>query len=238
MILYVNGDSHAAGAEINNNYTFADDDPTIHNNKDPHPENIVDSFGYLLAKKLNYNFVTNARSGASNDRILRTTKEYLEKNNQNVFVLIGWSTTDRREFFINNEYYSFSPGYTPTNLRLEKEFKKYILSLDFKTQLDQNYYWHEKIYNFHLELNQKNIPHLFFNTFTVFNHDKHPSRETIFYDWNQQMIGPYKDGETYYGWLTDNGYKTVNKNSYHFGADAHKRWADRLYNWLTNYQLL
>ena len=103
MILYVNGDSHAAGAEINNTYAFADDDPIIHNNKNPHPENIVDSFGYLLAKKLDYDFVTDAQSGASNDRILRTTKEYLEKNNRNIFVLIGWSSFDRKTVIVNKK---------------------------------------------------------------------------------------------------------------------------------------
>lgn len=27
-------------------------------------------------------------------------------------------------------------------------------------------------------------------------------------------------------------------NSYCFADDAHKRWADRLYNWLTQHQLL
>jgi hypothetical protein len=110
MILYVNGDSHAAGAEINNTYAFADDDPTIHNNKNPHPENIVNSFGYLLAQKLNYDFVTDARSGASNKRILRTTENFLQ-NHSDVFVLIGWSGFDRTEVKIDGKYYQFSPGF-------------------------------------------------------------------------------------------------------------------------------
>ena len=238
MILYVNGDSHAAGAEINNSYCFAADGPTIHNDKSPHTDNIKLSFGYLLAEKLGHEFVTDAISGASNDRILRTTKEYLAKNNHNVFVLIGWSTTDRKEFLIDGEYHCFSPGYYTNNLKLKHHFKKYILSLDHNTAMKQNYFWHEKIYNFHLELNQNNIPHLFFNTFSVFNSEDHPSYQKIFYNWSQKMIGPYKDNETYYGWLKNNGYNTVHKKSYHFGADAHKRWADRLYNWLTQHQLL
>ena len=225
MLLYVNGDSHAAGMDIHDLGNSC--------------KNTKSSFGYLLAERLGYDFATDALSGASNDRILRTTKDFLKNNSKDIFVLIGWSTTDRREVLINNEYYSFAPGFKKTKDPIvNHEFEQYIMSLDHETVIKQNYYWHKKIYNFHLELQQKNINHLFFNTYSIFNDNEHPDFTKTFYDWNHCMIGPYKDGETYYGWLKDNGYKVVAKNNYHYGADAHKRWADRLYNWLTQYQLL
>ena len=41
MILYVNGDSHTAGAEAVNSHAFAEDDPALyHLGRLPHPENL------------------------------------------------------------------------------------------------------------------------------------------------------------------------------------------------------
>lgn len=228
MILYVNGDSHAAGAEINNTYAFADDDPTIHNNKDPHPENIVDSFGYQLAKKLNYDFVTDARSGASNERIVRTTEEFL-KSNHNVFVLIGWSSFDRTEVKIDSNYYQFSPGFNSKehNKNVQQYYKNYIDSIDVKKNM---YHWHREILNLKRKLDKNNISYLFFNTYQVFNINKRTN-------WQNRYIGAYDTEESYWHWLHNRGYSTVN-HGYHYGADGHKTWADRLYKWLTDHQLL
>jgi hypothetical protein len=228
MILYVNGDSHAAGAEINNSYCFADDDPIIHNNKDPHPKNIINSFGYQLAKKLNHDFVTDARSGASNERILRTTEEFL-KNNQNVFVLIGWSSFDRTEVDIDGDCYQFSPGFNSKehSKKVQQYYKNYIDNVDIKKNM---YCWHKKIVNLKRKLDKNNISYLFFNTYQVLDVD-----ERI--DWQNRYIGAYDTKKSYWHWLHDRGYSTVN-NGYHYGADAHKRWANRLYNWLTHHQLL
>ena len=230
MILYVNGDSHAAGTDIHLEDFFDQHQTKINNLKK--------SFGYLLAEKLGYKFVSDAEAGASNDRIYRTTKQYLEKNSQNVFVLIGWSTTDRKEFLINNKYQSFAPGFRTNDPVLLKEFKKYMLSLDYDTLIKQNHKWHKKIYNFHKELEEKNIPHLFFNTYGVFNNDDDPSYDKIHYDWNQKMIGAYNEDETYYGWLKNKGHKTVRKDNYHYGSDAHQHWAERLNKWLTQHQMV
>ena len=42
MILYVNGDSHTAGAEAVNPYAFAEDDPNLtHLGRLPHPDNLA-----------------------------------------------------------------------------------------------------------------------------------------------------------------------------------------------------
>jgi len=239
MILYSNGDSHAAGAEIND---LRHVPATEFDYLTPHPDNIAHSYGYLLAKKLNLEFATDAQNGASNDRILRTTRDFINNNShKDIFVLIGWSTTDRKEVKIDNEYYSFSPGYRVPNNKnsvLNAEFKKYILALDHQAVTDQNNLWHKQIYKFHQELSNSNIPHLFFNTFSIFNESGKLDHEKIHYNWDHNMIGPYHKHETYYWWIKDQGYNTVSKNSYHYGADAHQRWADFLYNWLTDHQLL
>ena len=48
-MIYINGDSHSAGAEIINDYCFAEDDRRYTAlGKRPHPENIPYTFGYKL----------------------------------------------------------------------------------------------------------------------------------------------------------------------------------------------
>mgnify|MGYP003348292675 CR=1 FL=1 len=49
------------------------------------------------------------------------------------------------------------------------------------------------------------------------------------HDWDGCYIDPYNRSGTYYEWCLANGFKTVNPNSYHFGADAHAAWGEHLY---------
>ncbi len=249
MILYVNGDSHAAGAEINNSYCSANDDPVIHDDRGPHPDNIPDSFGYLLAKQSNCEFKTDARSGCSNDRILRTTRDFLNTNNKDVFVLIGWTTFERKEVIIDGERLCFSPGLVgfsdplvfgvqnlttvKHNYKAVEEYKKYIMSLDNNTIIKNTMLWHKKIYEFHRELSDQNIPHLFFNTYQWFKDiDQQAHR-----NWNNCFIGAYNKEDVYWYWLQSQGFGTVN-HGYHYGAAAHQAWANRLHNWLTDHRML
>ena len=82
MILYANGDSHTYGFSVN-----------------PGSPNFVN----ILAKQINYKEVNHATPGASNDKILRTTLDWL-KNNTPDFVVIGWATWEREEWVIDNKY--------------------------------------------------------------------------------------------------------------------------------------
>ena len=85
MILYVNGDSHTAGAEAVNPHAFAEDDPNlIHLGRLPHPDNLAVSWGKKLSTLLKMAFYCDAESAASNDRIIRTTKEYINNHPQDV----------------------------------------------------------------------------------------------------------------------------------------------------------
>lgn len=231
MILYVNGDSHAAGAEINNTYCFSRDDPKYPGIDQPHPENIPDSFGSVLAKRLGYRLWLDAISGSSNQRILRTTEKFLENNNSDVFLLICWSSFERQEQFIDGKYYQFSPGFDPNNhsQAVIDAYRDYVSSIDHDVE---NNRWHQTIWDFHLDLIKRNIKHLFFNSYMEFIIPKH---ERL--DWENCFIGNYDHQETYWRWLESQGYTTVN-DGYHYGADGHAAWADRLYNWLTDHQLL
>jgi len=218
-MIYINGDSHSAGAEIVNDYCFADDDGRfIALGRRPHPENIPYTFGYKLANALNQPFWLDAESGSSNDRIIRTTKKAISEtiNKQNMFIIIGWSTFEREEWQYKDGYLQVSVG---CKLPEEQEnfFQDWVLNqteeeLDKKTKI-----WHDRIYNFHLELREQNIKHLFFNTYMYFDNIRNKL------DWNNQFINPYSKDETYFQWCKNNGFKTKN-NSYHYGADAHNAY--------------
>ena len=83
MILYVNGDSHSAGTGLNVN----------------------ESYPALLADYLNAQLINQSFSGASNQRILRTTREFLETTRPDV-VVIGWSTWEREEWEHRGNFYN------------------------------------------------------------------------------------------------------------------------------------
>ena len=102
-LLYVNGDSHSAGAEIAGPWCFAEDD-SRHGKlgRVPHPDNLKLSYGQLLADKMNCRLICDAESASSNHRIIRTTlKQLIGLQSMPVvrpdFIVIGWSTWERKE---------------------------------------------------------------------------------------------------------------------------------------------
>lgn len=224
-MIYINGDSHSAGAEIINDYAFANDDPRfLALGRRAHPENIPYTFGYKLATILNQPFFLDAESASSNDRILRTTKEMLDntKDKKNLFIIIGWATFERTEWKYKDGYLQVTASGTDSVPKeMQDDYKKYVSEqtekeLDKKTKL-----WHDKIYDFHLELRNENIKHLFFNTYLYFDViDKQK-------DWHGQFLTPYSVDEVYYYWCKRQGYKTRN-NGYHYGADAHNAYSIHL----------
>jgi len=220
-VIYINGDSHSAGAQIINDYSFAEDDNRYTAlGRRPHPENIPYTFGYKLASALNQPFFLDAESASSNDRIIRTTKKAINEtiNKQNMFIIIGWATFEREEWPYKDGYLQLSASGTDSVPKeFETDYKKWVLNqtkivLDKKTKI-----WHDRIYEFHLELREQNIKHLFFNTYLYFNTIENKL------DWHDQFINPYSQNETYFHWCRNKEFTTRN-NGYHYGADAHNAY--------------
>lgn len=223
MILYVNGDSHSAGAEAVNSHAFAEDDPLYWAlGRKPHPDNERASYGCLIANELNAIFHCDAESASSNDRIIRTTREYLSEFTPDA-IIIGWTSWEREEWLYDNTYWQINaaPHGHDWPKEIQDKHREWVLSVDYnKKRLES----HEKIWRFHNEL--KDIPHLFFNAFSSFHN-------TPFVDWDDSYVHPYDDKYTFRNWLLSQGCKTVNQHSYHFGADAHRKWAQFLLPHLT-----
>ena len=206
MILYVNGDSHSYGHDAGG--------PQF-------------SYGKHLADKLHADFICHAKSGSSNSRIVRTTREYLKTNTPNC-IIIGWSTWEREEWLHNGQYFSVD-GSGCSNLpkELQQQYKNWVITKDHNNLADEQLA-HQEIWNLHLELLEKQIPHLFFNCYlyfeniNIFNQPK--------FDWGDNYLNPY-DTVTYWNYLNGQGFKS--NKWHHFGADAQETWANYLYPYLT-----
>ena len=241
MIVYVNGDSHSAGAEAVNPHAFAEDDPLYWAlGRQPHPDNLRASYGCELANMMYAILECDAESAASNDRIIRTSHDYLSNFPNNAkpdLVVIGWSTWEREEWLHEGTYYQVTAsGTDDVPATLENKYKQWVIDQDHVSRERKLLTWHERIYRFHQDLNLLKIPHLFFNTYSHFapirteqitTHNQNIPHEE--YDWAGSYVDPYDPNLTYYNWCINKGFKTVNPNSYHFSADAHSAWAEYLY---------
>jgi hypothetical protein len=216
LLVYVNGDSHAAAAEAVNGCATAGDDPQYKFLKRlPHPDNIRVSFGQLTADNLHGELYCDAESGASNARILRTTREYIKSNTPDL-IIIGWSTWEREEWLINGEYHQISVG-SKVDSDLEGPYKTWLTNIKSNQQLCESA--QTDIWQLHLELEERQIPHLFFNCFSNLqvNNQK---------DWGSCYIGPYNQTDTYWDWCLAQGFLPT--KYYHFRFDAHMAWANHL----------
>jgi len=244
VILYVNGDSHASAAEAVVPHAWACDDGNLWGSgKEAHPLNDAVSFGRKLSEKLGWQYVNHSQSGGSNQRIIRTTKQWLDQqsNLDDIFVLIQWSTWEREEWLYKDEYYQVNASGTDhVPQPLQEKYKHYIIGIDWTTCTQQA---HRDIWDFHCYLDQLGVRHLFFNANSHFGGlclennlmvpiIKHQQ------NWDKIYISPYDVDQTYNSILVKNGFKMVNPATYHFGADAHCFWADFVLQYLLDNKLI
>ena len=216
MILYVNGDSHTAGAEAVNTHAFAEDDPKyFYLGRAPHPDNLSVSWGKLLSLALKTGFKCDAESASSNTRIIRTTQEYLAKQstNEELLVIIQWSTWEREEWLHDGVYYQVNAsGIDHVPQALQEKYRHYIMGINWQTKTEEA---HNQIWTFHKELEAKGIKHIFFNGNNSFGGIKDKK------DWGTSYVDPYDPKGTFSAKLELAGIQTVAPNSYHYGKDGH-----------------
>ena len=223
MILYVNGDSHTAAAEAVNPHVFACDDGDAEHwrlGRRPHPDNDRVSWGFCLANLFDSAYVNDSESASSNHRIMRTARTWIEYNLaawSDLLVVIQWSTWEREEWLIDGEYYQINAsGIDEVPNSHQDRYRQFVIDVDWLacTQL-----WHDRIWQFHNELKNNGIRHVFFNG------NNHFAGIAQRYDWAHHYVDPYAVSSTYDQILRKNGFHTVNPSSWHFGADAHCFWA-------------
>jgi hypothetical protein len=236
MILYVNGDSHTAAAEAVNPHAFAEDDRRyIYMGRVPHPDNLVASWGYRLGQTLKAVTHIDAESASSNQRIMRTTRDWLGRHRNmlsRVLVLIQWSTWEREEWIIDGTPFQITASGTDDVPESHHDaYKQWVADLNWRSLRSQA---HEKIWQFHLELQDQNIKHIFFNGNNHFG-DIDPDDR---HQWGQCYIDPYDPEMTYDQWLRRHGHDTVAPNSWHFGRSAHEAWSRFMLQYIINNSMI
>jgi len=216
MILFVNGDSHAAAAEAVNPYAFSEDDPALAPlGRTPHPANLAVSWGRRLSETLKAGFHCAAESASSNARILRTTRDWLRQQvtYDDLLVIIQWSTWEREEWLHEGVYYQVgASGMDDVPQALQEKYRNFVIGTDWEIKTQQA---HNEIWALHSELEQQNVKHIFFNG------NNHFALIKDFRDWGISYIGPYDPKFTYDAIIRAGGIDTVAPNSWHFGRDGH-----------------
>jgi hypothetical protein len=235
MILYVNGDSHAAAAEAVNPHAWACDDGLYWGlGQQPHPDNERVSFGCELANWLNAILYLDAQAGGSNARIMRTTQEWISQQTpavlQDTLVVIQWSTWEREEWRHKGGWLQVNASGTdhvPPELR--SRYQEFVAGIDWPACQARA---HHEIYQFHLALQDQNVAHV------MFNGNSHFESESYHYNWHNCYISPYDRTKTYDFVLRQQGFSTVNPDSWHFGPDAHCFWAEHVLHYIKANNLL
>lgn len=216
MILYVNGDSHTAGAEAVNQHTFAEDDNQyFYLGRAPHPDNLSVSWGKLLSLTLHTGFHCDAEGASSNSRILRTTREWIATgpSQEEILIIIQWSTWEREEWEYNGITYQVNgSGIDHIPPEAAERYRNYIIGINWKQKTQEA---HDQIWNFHKELDALKIKHIFFNGNNDFSQIADQK------DWGTSYIGPYDPSQTFDAIMQAGRFQTVAPNSYHYGKDAH-----------------
>jgi len=209
MILYANGDSHSHGVGVKNQSK---------------------TFASLLARSFCFDLINSARNGASNDGIIRTTRNYIV-NNRPDLVIIGWSTWEREEWEHQGQYYNVnSSGHDQLPEPLVTKYKQWVIEQTPETLVEKSQQIHERIYKLHCELEKKQIPHVFFNC--MYNFFEITNQR----NWNHSYIGPYDNDSSYYWYLKKRNF--TSDDWYHFGEEGHHAWADFLIKYIEDNKIL
>ena len=239
MILYINGDSHAAGTDAELSYGWAEDDSQFWDKgKHPHPDNENVSFGAVISELLGCQRINQSQAGGSNPRIIRVTNQWIESNPKllkDTLMLIQWSTWEREEWLHNRQWYQVNAsGIDHVPAELEQRYRQYIMDIDYDACTRNS---HDNIWQFHQYLNQKGIRHLFFNGNSTFSDLKDFSSPDC-KDWNNCYLGPYDRELSYNSMLLANGFAHVDARSGHFDKAAHCFWANYVLQYMLNNQIV
>lgn len=223
MKLYVNGDSHAAAAEAVNQHAFAEDDGQyFYMGRAPHPDNWRVSSARVLGDALKSTVHSDAESASSNQRIRRTTRNWIQRNQRwlpETVILIQWSTWEREEWWIDGRAYQVTAsGIDDVPPDHQDRYRQWVIDVDWDQCRERE---HREIWLLHHELTALGARHVFFNGNNHFG-EIDPRRRL---DWGVSYIGAYDPDFTYDAWLRRHGHTTVSPDSWHFGQAAHAAWA-------------
>lgn len=230
MRYFAMGDSNMIGANTN----------PLHRNYGPR----ADNFFNIVANHFDFKFDCMAKNGASNDHIMRITEQWINNtdcDNKEKFVFIGWSTWERQEYLIDNQYYDID-GWLINNAQgLPAQLQQHMLEM--KKQIDSNpdymdeqaMIWAERIHYFAQSLEARGIGYLFWNAYMKLLKPI-PVDKFVF---DHRYVLPYTDCFNQYFYLKQvRNCKPIDNDPYHFDADGHRKWAEFLIQYIQDWNIL
>jgi hypothetical protein len=219
--------------------------PTLYVNGDSHSQHCypahtkLPTATELLAKKLQLDYKNQALAGGSNQRIIRTTLEYLPKLDPAATVIvIGWSSFERTEWYYREKWHQIC-GQAAYNVDPElrelwnNHITQWNLNIDkerFRRMQEQ----HQAIWSFHVLLTNLGYQHLFYQGCNTFFFDMCPEQNGPYQlPWPPETWAhsPYvtqtKRGENFSQYVSSKGCEHADEWA-HYGADAQQVWADYL----------
>lgn len=245
--LYVNGDSWTYGNGI-------DEDPTIKEMglKIPLFNDERSSLAWPghLGKKLGVRVKNDSLGGASNARIVRTTCNFLNKYPKDAYdglcVIIGWTTIERSEIYIDREgykdYYSFNAAQKFSdqfNLDISKDVRNFNKIIDTYQKQYVTYLFSNKaamstyftqVITMQNTLENLGIKYMFFNAIPWhwLNHTEQTEfEERLLANASEKFLGSL-NRETFTSFIEKHNYPM--SSCIHPMLDGHIAWSERLYS--------
>lgn len=215
MILYVNGDSNSAGADL---------------------DDFDDSWPAIVSRELGYDLTRQSKPGASNPRILRTTNGYLDQGNLPDLMIIGWTSWEREEWEHQGQRFDVNAsGLDSVPSALQARYKQWVIEQRQDNQANKSRDTHNEIIKLHLRLKESKVPHLFFNAIMPFQHEVLVD-DNRRYNWGSNFYGPYDNDSSYYWHLRAQGFSPTKMN--HYLEDGQKYWAELILKHLREHKLV
>ena len=145
-------------------------------------------------------------------------------------MILQWTTWEREEWLHEDTWYQVNASgidWVPTEL--QDRYKRFIIGVDWT---EKTRACHDKIWQFHCELERAQIRHLFFSGHSTFSEIQNHQ------NWGTSYICPYSQQDSYHNWLKNNGGAYANPQSYHFDAESHRLWAKHVLQYINDNNLI
>ena len=217
--LWINGDSHTAGSHK--------------------PQQITNTFAKQVADVLHLEYINHSLPGGSNHRIIRTTIEALpDLDPTNTFILIGWSSCERTEWYWQDKWHAVcgDPGYEiPAFVQSHWHWHCHHQQHQFSDPASNYDLWYKSkeqehaIFVFHKLLHNLGYKFLFFmacDNYFRFNIDPDMITANSKLPWlpGAWAQDPYASG--FSDFCQAKGYQK--DAEWHYGQDAHDAYAQFL----------
>ena len=235
-ILYVNGCSNTAGAEITH--------PGQHTPELDGPL----TFGAVLANRWNMELKNDAVPGQGNDAIYSQTVNSIlnllkTHDSNDIFALIGFAGIDRRDFIYNGVWARMCANMGFANNTIKHVYKNWVETSDYNFDMNKFATTYIGLVKF---LEKYNIKYCFFNssfgmtTTSTLNvlHSDNKIDNNIFNHMknNNRWLGCFDESKDFHRYLLDAGFKIAPSKSHH-GVEAHMHWANVLEEFISTNQL-